>query len=388
MAKVITLDLLQRFYNYLKPKLDRKKDKFIDEKTYENYIYSGENSDVFCIKVTRTSATAVWHVRFKLIATVPDHADVGIYTNYDVDYYGYGDNTKAYYVKVNHGSYCAITNCLAAYPVSSSDNICYLGFSVSSVAGNHYNDSGYARDVLIQLIECEDCEAELLTDLLYWKNMTQASYSERYMILMSNGLQETGDADTHVNQAVPGSLICRTAVQKYGLCGLDADGKLVSISAGNGGISATKTAQTTVGFLPEHLYYRQSALDVAADGTSSGNYVQIESFDLRYCMNWTTALSLYSPLYLVGTIGADGLFYVADVDPWIVNTRTDTTKAYLQFGRIESSDGRTAALYANTYCWVYDEVVEAWVDHKHRPNHAYGFYISSDGKLCQRIATT
>ena len=369
--KYLSKDGLEYLWGKIKTALDGKRDKVIDTRTYTGYYNNGANEansrNVFFCKVKRKSYYEPWRLKCRIIAETPSYPNSGIYTNWEIDYYGYQSNVKAQYVKVNHGSYCALTSMLTLYPVSASNNECYFGFTCASSSSNHYNSASYARTVVVDLLEYENCEIEMLDNLLWWKDMTQANYTSRDVGLTTSGYQETGDANTapYFEARLYNTFTAETALHAYGLCGLNADKTgVVGIAGGTSGTGTAKTPQTTHGIRPEHLYYRYGSSAVAAGTSISGDtlYYQ-QNFDVRYSMNWSTATKfpIYTNLYLVGTMGADGLFYVADVEQWIVSERTDTTKAYMQFGRVYNANGYSTSLYEDVVVWVYDTSKSAWV---------------------------
>lgn len=370
--KYLSKDGLEYLWNKIKSALDKKQDKVIASREYTGYYNNGANAVnsrvVFPFKVTRNSATDIWRIKCRITAVVPAHLTSGIVTTWDIDFYGYGNNVKAQYIKVTHGAYCALTHMCVAFPAKSADDIVYVGFEAASSSGNHYAESGYARTVTADLLAYENCEVEAQETLIHWKDLTQDNFVLREIVLTTTGYQETGDANTtpYFEARLYNTFTAETALHAYGLCGLNADKTgIVGIAGGTSGTGTAKTPQTTHGIRPEHLYYRSGSSAAAAGAAISGDtlYYQ-QNFDVRYSMNWTaskTKFPIYTNLYLVGTMGADGLFYVADVEQWIVSERTDTTKAYMQFGRVYNANGYNTSLYEDVVVWVYDTSKSAWV---------------------------
>lgn len=366
---------LEYFWSKIKTILNGKRDKIIASKTYTGYFNDGANEAnsryVFCFKITRSSYYEPWRLKFRVTAKVPNHLTDGVYTHWEVDYFGYASDIKSYYCKVNHGAAQALTHVTSAYPKDTTDNIVYLGFSVGSMTGNYYNSSAYARDVTIDLLEYENCDVEILDNLLWWKNMTQSNYFEVNIQLVDDGYQETSDEDTsdYFMAHLGGNYYTKLPVHQYALCGLDANkDNIIPITEGTSGTGTSKTPQITYGIYPEHLYYFASNA-VNANTLIGGSklYLNHAQLDLRYMMNWSSSLgfSKEDDLYLVGTVKSDGLFYVADVNSWITNKKTDVTKTYWQFAKCVNSNGYMITITSdNSIMWEWDAIQGSWKDRK------------------------
>ena len=101
---------------------------------------------------------------------------------------------------------------------------------------------------------------------------------------------------------------------------------------------ATNKTVNTHGFLlnGEMLYYSNSTvLTNGAVSPANTMYRQNSGFDIRYSMNTTgTGYTAGDYIYLVGTIGVDGLFYL-DSTQWWTNTLPSTNdgKIYVKIGK-------------------------------------------------------
>lgn len=132
------------------------------------------------------------------------------------------------------------------------------------------------------------------------------------------------------------------AITRYSIClqKPDMTWEKVTNTEENFSLDANKTVNTH-GFLlnGEMLYYSNTA--VLANGAySSSNtmYRQNSGFDIRYSMNTTgTGYTAGDNIYLVGTIGVDGLFYL-DSTQWWTNTLPNTNdgKIYVKIGKYVS----------------------------------------------------
>lgn len=121
-------------------------------------------------------------------------------------------------------------------------------------------------------------------------------------------------------------------LQPYGLAMMLPDGTYATFTT-TGGIGTSKT-KNAVGFVPGKVWYHWKST-VTAEGSCAGNNCWSESnylIDLRYSGNQGTTLTARKPVYLVGTIGSDGLFYLADT--WFTQTKptSEDGKVYFYLG--------------------------------------------------------
>lgn len=128
------------------------------------------------------------------------------------------------------------------------------------------------------------------------------------------------------------------AVTRYSLIAQKPNGTWEKITATNATYStATTKSVNTSGFVLGQLKYYATTAIVANGANIAANvvYEKITGFDMRYSTNcgttpgWTDG----KYLYLVGTVGADGLFYL-DTTTWWTQTLPSTNdgKVYVQIG--------------------------------------------------------
>lgn len=137
----------------------------LDTKTYTGFYSTAETDagrQAYFLKIMRADYDVPWRVRFRLTATVPNHPDYA-YMDWDVDYFGFQDSTKSKYIKTNPGTECALKYLYGLFPTDNTNDICYIGFSAYSA---NETNSDYARSVKVDLLEYENCTAELLSDLI------------------------------------------------------------------------------------------------------------------------------------------------------------------------------------------------------------------------------
>lgn len=121
-------------------------------------------------------------------------------------------------------------------------------------------------------------------------------------------------------------------LKQYSLIMQLPDGRFSSFTTTHG--TGTTKPKNTVGFVPGKILYR-SASGNLDENVASGNDSTRESsylIDLRYSGNQGSTLVANKPVYLVGTIGGDGLFYLAD--SWFTQTlpTSDDGKVYYYLG--------------------------------------------------------
>ena len=110
-----------------------------------------------------------------------------------------------------------------------------------------------------------------------------------------------------------------------------ADGTWESFTT-NSGTDTTKTKNTS-GFRLDKIWRYLHSKNVAAGALTANNYLyDCCGVNLRYSTNCGTTLVAHKPVYLVGTIGNDGLFYLDT--PWWTQTEptTEDGKVYIYLG--------------------------------------------------------
>jgi hypothetical protein len=150
------------------------------------------------------------------------------------------------------------------------------------------------------------------------------------------------------------------AVTRYALLGQKLNGtwEKVTNTSENYTAQPTKTVNTT-GFLLDEWRIYNSTSAVASGGQMATNtmYKQISTIDMRYSTNcgnpttWTAG----EYIYLVGTMGNDGLFYL-DSTQWWDNALPSTNdgKLYVRMGIALASAGYTMAFLLDHPVFYHD----------------------------------
>ena len=143
------------------------------------------------------------------------------------------------------------------------------------------------------------------------------------------------------------------AVTRYSIIGQKANGtweKITSTSA-NYSTGTSKTINTN-GFILNQLRYYGTTTTIANGAKIATNvmYEKAASVDMRYSTNCggTTTWAEGDYIYLVGTIGSDGLFYL-DTTTWWTNSLPSTNdgKLYIRLGLALAAAGYTMSFFEN-----------------------------------------
>lgn len=156
----------------------------------------------------------------------------------------------------------------------------------------------------------------------------------------------------------------------------DANGTYQNIcTASNGTVTtsnrttATTKIRNTNGFkVGSSIWYTNTSYNANTNISGSGVcYSNTSLIDSRYTFNTmtgttaagTTGLTVYKPIYLVGSINdSDGLFYLDTT--WWTQTATDPSKVYILFGAVVDITGSGTAyyyrvvLYEKNPWYIYD----------------------------------
>lgn len=148
------------------------------------------------------------------------------------------------------------------------------------------------------------------------------------------------------------------AISRYSLCMQKPDMTWEKVTATNANYSTgTSKSVNTNGFILGNIRYYNTTTNIA-NGANTGTNVMYEkaaTLDLRYSTNCgdTPSWTAGDYIYFVGTMGADGLFYL-DTTQWWTNTLPSTNdgKLYVQLGKFLS--GSSISLYENHPAYYYD----------------------------------
>ncbi|MBR2182963.1 MAG: hypothetical protein IJ858_06025 [Acidaminococcaceae bacterium] len=149
-----------------------------------------------------------------------------------------------------------------------------------------------------------------------WCNMQYWSDSNTYDRTLLNDVRVTAGTNGIFN---------------YGLVMQRPDGTWESLTT-SGGTGGTK-AKNTHGFLFDKVWRYSYSNNITSGNLTTNDYLyDCTQLDLRYSTNCNQTLTVNKPVYLVGTVNNDGLFYLDT--PWWTQTLPDTEdgKVYIYLG--------------------------------------------------------
>ncbi len=121
-------------------------------------------------------------------------------------------------------------------------------------------------------------------------------------------------------------------LKKYSLFMMIPDGRFSSFTTDDG--QGTSKTKNSIGFVPGKIYYHWHSTSHAENGKCGNNCVAeaYGTVDLQYSGNQGATIIAGQPVYLVGTIGSDGLFYLDG--NWITQAipTTEDEKVYFYLG--------------------------------------------------------
>lgn len=259
----------------------------------------------------------------------------------------------------------------------------------------NYTTAANARTITIEIIETKNCSFTFFDNMTKYAdapgsgNTNYNTYSE--FDFANNGLQETGDNNTVDDPQIyfnaktgpigiwATSLFMEDGSGTYQNICTASDGTLTS---SNRTTATTKIANTN-GFKPgSNIYYTNTTYGENSNINGySVVYNNVNLFDSRYAFNTSLtagSLTAYELVYLVGTIGVDGLFYLDET--WWTQTPNETNKVYVLVGGCydsTTSNCRISLYQHNPWYYYNGTALQPLYAIK---NHTHG-NITNDGKI-------
>ena len=320
-------------------------------KTYASTSYyatstgSWETSTWYFMSVKPDSWYKPWRVKFKVHSFCPGYANVDstsyctvsgragavIYSNWNERY-----DPAHYY--------------MTCYPLKKAGFDAGYGnaIGVSILYGTGYNTAAYYRTFEVDYFECEGCTVTILDTPVQWANWTGKGTDNYESISSFNavdrGMKESGDSDTIEDRQsyFAGKTSSSKGIWAASLFMEDGSGTYQNICAASDGTitgsnrttATTKVANTSGFRIGSPIFYCNTNYNANTNIAGWGVvYNHISAFDSRYAFNTTLTannLTPYAPVYLVGTIKSDNLFYLDTV--WWTQTPTVTGKIYILVG--------------------------------------------------------
>ena len=338
----------------------------ICSKTYTG-LYGSANdaagASFYFMTVKPTTYYTMWKIRYRIHCWVPNQNTYDSYA--DVEMWGY-QSTYSGYKAYNAHSYEGSTihrcfyfhNLYRATQVGLSAYGHAIGLGLR--ASTNPTSSSYPRSFTIDLLEAENCTVTMLSDATKYASLPGTG-STNYSGLTefdgyNNGLRETGDDNTVTMLRIDSSTWKAGAggLMAYGLFMEDSNGTYQSFTITNG--TGTNKTKNTTGFRLPNIWYANIGSNVTANNNTGGSvgFVSI-NVDARYSIN-ASSITAHAPLYLVGTLGTDGLFYLDNT--WWTQTlpTSEDGKLYVYLGRTYSTTSFHLTPYHPIY-WYKDGAV-------------------------------
>lgn len=318
----------------------------IDTKTYTGLIGSANNTPdatFYFAKIHPTNYTVQWNVSLRFHVTAPEAyaQDVTIRLG------GYGSafsSYDAYTVRTaSVGMYYVSLYRATQAGISTNHKGHALGFSLKN-ATNPTNNS-YKRTITVELLETENCTVDMLDTAVKYAQIDgtgSTNYSgtaPTEMGVATAGQNATNNSNTSYQQHGNAVKAGANGVRSYSLIMKDTDSTWSSLfgSAYNG--TATGKTACTNGFHLGSILYSAGAPSGGnyAAGANTSTVYDGYPLDFRYSSNCASTLVSYKPVYLVGEMHDDGLFYL-DETWWTQTVPTaEDGKTYVYVGEAYGS---------------------------------------------------
>ena len=316
----------------------------IDTKTYTGLIGSANdaaNASFYFAKVHPKNYTVQWNVSLRFHVTSPEAYAQDV----TIRFGGYGSNFSsfdAYTVRTSSvGMY--FVNLYRATRVGIETNKKGHALGIGLRASTNPTDANYARTITVELLETENCTVDMFNTAVKYASIDGTGstnyYSLTEMSVSTAGQNATNNSNTSYQQHGTAVKAGANGVRSYSLIMKDTDSTWSSLfgSAYNG--TATGKTACTNGFHLGSILYSAGAPSGGnyAAGANTSTVYDGYPLDFRYSSNCASTLVLYRPVYLVGEMHDDGLFYL-DETWWTQTVPTaEDGKTYVYVGEAYSS---------------------------------------------------
>ena len=343
-----------------------QKSDFVTSKTFTGLIATEaneKNSTVYLATINPTSWNAEWSVRYRLEVTLDEGATPSNYQYYNSQHECYLTGRQGVYTAYANFNSISSTDYRPIYYIKNQRTT-EAGYNagyghkigVEFQSSSNPTNTSYKRTIKVTILDAINCTAVLNDAPEVPVNSTRTDYTKLSSSYYStsesntagnwvrfngytNGLQETGDAnDNTYNQVMMsnnylsnGSYNDTTALYifNYNIIGFDKNGAALCISVPSTSATTASTAlsttrvYTTVGFdyVKGLMYTAQNTAYAGGADVNIAPRLCYSGVDLRYSDNCLAASSANTmglvnrkPIYLRGTIGNDGLFYLAPLE--------------------------------------------------------------------------
>lgn len=342
-------------------------------KTYaSNSYYATTGSDYntsswYFMSVKPDAWYKPWTVKFKVHTFCPNYASYESITYATIS----GRSNDIVYANWNERQNSAHSY-INVYPLKEAGFNAGYGHAIGMciIWGDNYTNSNYYRTFEIDYYSCENCTVTFLDSLVKWPDWSGGTTTNYGGLIATNavsrGLQESGDQDStgyiirkiySLIKAGPNKVFPYTFLMEC------ADGRWESLVTSNS--TGTNKSRNTHGFRLGKLFY-MNAGNTYNENVVLDNYrlwnMYSDVLDHRYSFNTannaTDGTVANQPVYLVGSLGSDGLFYL-DTKWWTQTLPTSADgKLYIYLGRAYDYYRMTFDIHNPIYHYVNGAVRE------------------------------
>lgn len=295
---------------------------------------------------------APWRVSLRIRITAP----VTYTQSIDIEIRGDNSSFRSYNAMVNRDTNLAMY-CINLYRAKSAGITNgkghALGFGLR--ASTNPTSSSYPRTISVDVLEAEGCDVELI-DAVKYADM-DGTGSTNYdglteLPVNTNGQNATNNGNTTYSKFLSAPVAGLNGMKPYTLCMQDANGLWTSIVNENS--TGTSKTRCTYGLKLGNVTYYSHNSSIAAGSNANDGLWESYTLDFRYSANINTSgLVTRKPVYLVGTMGNDGLFYLASTW-WATALPTSADgKVYIYVG--DAYSGYQIFLHVNNPAYVYHD---------------------------------
>lgn len=337
--------------------------EYHDDTFYCNGSANYENATRYFMSVTPNSANEYWHIKYNIKVWIPNDTTSNRFTDSVVEYFGIGTTMKGYRIwnTFNTGTTVYYQAAFWLTSVGLTNGFGHV-LGTSIIWASNYTNSSWYRYVKVDLLDYEGCVVDMFDELTKWapyKQSIGASSSDYGTTDPSAynattlGITETNGTDTS-SIVLPGTRFTAGAygIMNRSLIMQDGQGKWQSFTRTSG--TGTSKVKNPSGFrIGSKVYYMIGSSDYAADAVLGSSIIKAFHpwLDFRYTLNITTSsvaannLLPYKPIYIVGTIGNDGLFYLDDLWWTQDEPSTENGKIYVKVAQSVYNDYSGAQCY-------------------------------------------
>ena len=350
----------------------------IASKTYTGLIGTANdaaNASFYFAKVHPDDYNGTWLVKLRVDVTAPTTYQQSI----DISISGRANAFMAYDSFVGRSTAALAVYFINLYRAKQAGITAgkghALGFGLR--ASTNPTSATYARTITVDVMEQANCTVQLMDTAVKYADMDGTGTTNyeglTELTVANNGQNATGNSNTSYSQQSPVKAGAN-GVWGYSLIMQAADGRWNSIftaSSWNG--TGTGKSRYTGGFVLGRILYSSGAGTQTSSSSTAATYYRYDTdvatsttwdvypFDMRYSTNCATSLVAYKPVYLVGTVGSDGLFYL-DATWWTQTLpSTEDGKVYVYIGETYSTyqvylaSVHTALVYSDGGIKTYDQ---------------------------------